>query len=303
MRSLLLFCGAMLLRGAGSDAWITHLGGKTELGKEGEIVAVNLRGSWINDTEMIELARLPELDRLDLSHTRISDEGMLNLKTAPRISDLNLFYSEWITDQGLTAIRNWKHLKRLNVRGTRISDGTLEIVSRLTGIEALDIAQTQVTDNGLDYLITLTKLKELSIGRGRVNDNALEVLLMLPTLAFLDLGGARAAPPDMGRRRGAGGSMPESMLRALTELKDLRTLKLSYSNISADGLRILSALNRVEKLALEGCQGVDDTAAAALASWASLKYVDLQDTRVTAEGVATLRKAKSGLVVLANPAK
>ena len=40
-------------------------------------MAVNLRGSWINDAEMIELARLPDLERLDLSHTRISDEGML----------------------------------------------------------------------------------------------------------------------------------------------------------------------------------------------------------------------------------
>ena len=53
---------------------------------------------------------------------------MLSLKAAPKISELKLFYAEWITDQGMTAIRDWKHLKRLDVRGTRISDGTLEIV-------------------------------------------------------------------------------------------------------------------------------------------------------------------------------
>ena len=96
--------------------WIARLGGKVERDPAGRIVAVNLRGSWINDAEMIELARLPDLERLDLSHTRISDEGMLNLKPAPKIKELNLFYSEWITDQGMTAIKEWKHLKRLNLR-------------------------------------------------------------------------------------------------------------------------------------------------------------------------------------------
>src|SRR5216110_2113103 len=141
-------------------SWITRLGGKIDRDAAGRIVAVNLRGGWINDVEMIELARLPDLERLDLSHTRISDEGMLNLKPAPKIKELNLFYSEWITDQGMTAIKEWKHLKRLNLRGTRIYDGTLEIVSRMPGIEALDIAHTEVTDLGLENLITLVNLKE-----------------------------------------------------------------------------------------------------------------------------------------------
>jgi len=298
---LWLLTGAALLA-ADPAEWIVRLGGKVARDPGGNIVAANLRGSWINDTEMIELARLPYLERLDLSHTRISDEGMLHLKTAPRISDLNLYYSEWLTDQGLTAIRNWKHLKRLNVRGTRISDGTLEIVSKFAGLEALDIANTQVTDNGLDYLITLTNLKELGIGRSRLSENALEVLRMLPTLTYLDLSGARATPPDLARRRGGAGAMSEGMVRAIAELKDLRTLRLGYSNISGEGLRILSVLDKVEKLGLESCTGVDDSAAAELGKWKGLRYIDLQQTRVTPQGVEALRKSKPDLVVLASPA-
>jgi hypothetical protein len=70
----------------------------------------------------------------------------------------------------MTAIREWKRLKRLNLRGTRISDGTLQIVSRMTDLEALDIANTQVTDNGLDYLLTLTSLRELAIWLSRLRE-------------------------------------------------------------------------------------------------------------------------------------
>lgn len=46
------------------------------------------------------------------------------------------------------------------------------------------------------------------------------------------------------------------------------------------------------ELGLEGCRRIDDAAAAELVNWKSLKYLDLQDTQVTHEGVEALRKAK-----------
>ena len=57
MRCILLFLIAIPLLAADTD-WITRFGGKVERDSAGRIVAVNLRGSWINDVEMIELARL-----------------------------------------------------------------------------------------------------------------------------------------------------------------------------------------------------------------------------------------------------
>jgi Leucine-rich repeat (LRR) protein len=277
--------------------WIARLGGKIDRDPMGRIVAVNLRGSWINDADMIELARLPDLERLDLSHTRISDEGMLNLKPAAKIKDLKLFYSEWITDLGLSAIKDWKHLRRLDVRGTRISDGTLEIVSHMTGLEALDIAHTEVTDLGLDHLVPLVNLKELSVGRGRLSNSGLVALRMLPTLTYLDLSGAKATPPDSANSR-AGSGMPEETLKAIAELKDLRVLYLGFSAIATDGLRTLGSLDKIEKLGLQGCSRIDDAALGELTKWKSLKYLDVQEDPVTEKRLAELRKAKPGIKIL-----
>ena len=303
-RSGLIISAAACVAAAGlafaadSADWIERIGGKVERDAANRIVAVNLRGSWINDGEqMARLAALPHLETLDLSHTRITDEGLLRLKAAPKIRNLSLFYAEWITDQGMTAIRDWKHLKRLNVRGTRISDGTLELLGKITELESLDIAHTSVTDNGLEHLITLVQLKELALGRGRLTYKSLGVLRMLPTLTSLDLSGARPAPPDMAGNRATPG-IPDEALRAIAELKELRVLKLGHSGIGAAGLRTLSTLDKVERLGLEGCRRIDDAAAAELASWKSLRYVDLQDTQVTPAGVETLRKAKPGLAIL-----
>jgi internalin A len=302
-RRFLLILMATPLLAVGPDVdWIARLGGKVGRDPAGRIVAVNLRGSWINDVEMIELARMPDLERLDLSHTRISDEGMLNLKPAPKIKELKLFYSEWITDQGMTAIKGWKHLKRLDVRGTRISDGTLAIVSQLTGLEALDIAHTEVTDVGLENLITLVNLKELAVGRGRLSNNGLVMLRMLPTLTLLDLSGARPTSPDAPRGGGGGLGIPEEMLKAITELKDLRTLYLGFSSIAPDQLRTLAMLEKVEKLGLQGCERINDNALAELAKWKGLKYVDLQETPVTEKGLAELRKAKPSLKIISGGA-
>jgi internalin A len=295
-----LSLAASALPAADSTDWISALGGKVRQDRGGSIVAVDLRGSWVHDSELIELAKLPHLEQLDLSHTRISDEGMLYLRPAPGITDLNLYYAEQITDQGMSAIKDWKHLKRLNLRGTRISDGTLEIVSHLTQLEALDVANTPVTDNGLDFLMTLTNLKELSLGRRRESDNEVEVLRLLPTLTYLNLSGPSGAerPDNTYRRAAESGPMRTDLVHAIAELKDLHVLKLGYTNVTADGLQTLSALRQVERLGLEACTRIGDEAAAELANWKSLKYVDLQETKVTEKGVEALRRAKPGIAIL-----
>jgi Leucine-rich repeat (LRR) protein len=289
---------------AATPDWIGSLGGKVTKDAKGEIVAISLRGSWVNDAELLDIARFRKLERLDLSHTRITDEGMHNLSAATGLRELNLTYAEQITDQGMRAIRNWTMLRRLDLRGTRISNGTLEILGHLPHLEALDVANTQITDNGMDLLIALANLKELSLGRSRVGEADLSFLRMLPSLTILDLSGARPVPPDMGaakrRPKPPIPVMPVKTIEALAELKNLRTLKLGFSGISAADLKTLHVLDNVEKLGLEECPRIDDAAVRELIQWKGLKYVDLQATKVTAQGLERLRKAKPGIVILSN---
>jgi internalin A len=299
---VLILAGCMGLYAAGPTDWIGPLGGKVERNAQGNIVAVNLRGTFVSDVELIDIARLPNLERLDLSHTRITDEGMLHLKSATGIRELKLYYAEQVTDQGMSAIKQWKKLTRLDLRGTRISNGTLEIVGGLPQLEALDIANTQVTDNGMDLLIALTNLKELTLGRTRTGEVDLSFLRALPSLTVLDLSGARPLPPDLSlearKKRPLVPPMRQRDIEALAELRNLRKLKLGFSGISAADLKTLSTLQNVEELGLEECPRIDDDAVAELVHWKSLKYVDLQATQVTAQGLEMLRKAKPGIVIL-----
>ena len=112
----------------------------------------------MTDSDLTGLANLPNLTRLDLSFTRISDHGLQQLKAAPRIAELNLYYDELITDAGIAALKGWKHLKRLNVRGTKVTDAALQQLSAIPSLESLDIGYALITDVGLDPLASLPNL-------------------------------------------------------------------------------------------------------------------------------------------------
>src|SRR3954466_11622819 len=77
----LLFCAPLLasmLTAAGSpDDWITKAGGTVTRDGSGRVVSVNLHASWVTDSDIAELAKLPALTKLDLSMTRITDRGLL----------------------------------------------------------------------------------------------------------------------------------------------------------------------------------------------------------------------------------
>jgi hypothetical protein len=293
-----LFAGSLipLLRADDEVAWMTRLGGTVRRDASGAVVAVNLGSTWINDSEMLDLVAFKKLARLDLSHTRISDEGLLRLAPAAQIEDLNLLYAEQITDLGMNAVKGWRRLKSLNVRGTRIADDTLAIVSQLTQLEALDIANTNVSDAGLENLAPLTHLKHLALGRTRVDESTLAMLRLLSTLESLDLSGPRGAVRN--QRGRTSGPLPDAVVSAIADLKELRVLKLGHSAIDAAGLRKLAVLGKVEKLGLECCPRVDDAALRELAAWKSLKFLDVQETKTTSDGIATLKSALPGVQIL-----
>jgi hypothetical protein len=274
-------------------AWISRLGGT------GDGVAVKLSGTWVNDSELLDLAAMPGLERLDLSHTRISDEGLLLLRPAKRIRELNLLYAEQITDQGMNAIKQWRELRRLNVRGTRIGDGTMTVASGLPQIGTLDVTATAITENGLDSLIPLVKLKRLEMGRNRLREDSLVMLRLLTDLEWLDLSGPRAVNRNQRREANA---MAPALVEAIGELSKLRVLKLGHLNIDADGLKVLAGkLGQVERLGLELCPRIDDGSLKVLESWRSLKQVDLQETAVTEAAVRKLQEGRPDLHVVGGP--
>ncbi len=288
MRRWLAVLFPALLLGAGSD-WIAALGGRVQRDRAGQITAVNLRASWVTDGDLLELARLPQLQRLDLSRTRITDQGLSYLKKVSTLREVNLSYAEKIGDPAHAIVKEWKQLTRLNLRGTVIADETAAAAATLPNLEALDIADTIVGDPGMEALSLAPKLKELSMGSIRMGELGYQSLRQFTGLRLLDLSGNRPLSAPRISVRG---------LEAIASLKQLRVLKLGHLRFPAKNFPVLKALENVEQLGLEFCPEINDDALPHLAGWKSLRWVDLQGTKVTAEGVAALRAQRPDCKIL-----
>lgn len=288
------FVFAGLLAAAGPADWITAAGGTVKVDAAGRITGVDLRASWVTDSDMPLLAQLPHLSHLDLSMTRITDRGLQQLKSAPAIVELNLYYAEQITDEGLAAIKGWKRLRRLNVRGTRITDSTLEHAASVPTLEALDVGYAQVTDVGLDHLASLTNLRELSLGGNKLTDAGLQSLRYLTALTHLDLAGVQRTDSGLWSV-----SLTDAGVEAIATLKSLRQLRFDGLPVSGRSLEKLKGLTKLERISLQGCRRVGDDAAPILASWPALKTVDVKGTAVGTEAVAILRQSRPAMQVFA----
>jgi internalin A len=288
---------ASLLRADSDAAGILRVGGRVDRDSSGAITAIHLGDTFVNDADLLDLLAFRKLTSLDLSHTRISDEGLLRLKPAIQIEDLSLLYAELITDLGINAIKGWGRLKRLNLRGTRVANDALVIVGRLLQLESLDVAYTRITDDGLENLASLTHLRQLALPRTQIGENAIARLGVLSTLQSLDLAGPAGRNP----RKGASAPMRDDAVSAIASLQDLRVLKLGYSNIDSRGLASLAVLPKVERLGLECCQRVNDEALQALLNWKRLRFLDVQETEVTQAGVAAFQNSRPGVRILSGP--
>jgi Leucine-rich repeat (LRR) protein len=298
----------------GEDAqWIAEAGGAVIRDAAGKITGVDLRASWVTDTDLRKLMTLPDLKYLDLSLTRITDQGMQEIRNLPGIVELNLHFAEYVTDEGLAAIKGWKRLKRLNVHGAKISDTTLDHISGIATLESVNVGSAMVTDVGLERLSGLPNLKELTMGGNEVGDAGLQALRQMPGLTYLDLAGRQGTDSNVWAI-----AMSDTGLEAVLSLKELRELRFgcTFVGVGVEGARFatvsamsvntrwlerMKSLTKLEKLKLQGCNRVDDESLAVLASFPALRELDLKGTSVTEKGLAMFRAAKPKAVIYTGP--
>jgi hypothetical protein len=304
---LAVLAPAAEIKNAPDVQWIEDAGGSVIRDAAGRITGVDLRASWVADPDLRKLAQFPDLAVLDLSLTRITDQGMQELKNLPGIVELNLTFAEYVTDEGMAAIKDWKKLKRLDVHGTKSSDTTLEHISGITTLESVNIGSAVITDVGLERLISLPNLKELTVGGNEIGDAGLQALRDMPGLTYLDLSGRQGTDSNVWAV-----SISDVGLDAVLTLKELRELRFGctsigvgiegakFADVSATSVRTewlekMKVLPKLERLKLQGCGRINDESIQALAAMPGLREVDLKGTSVTEKGLAALRAAKPGI--------
>jgi hypothetical protein len=293
--------------------WIDDVGGVVARDSGGRVTGIDLRATWITDSDLRRLNQFRHLTHLDLSLTRIGDQGMQEIKNLPGVVELDLQFAEYVTDEGMAAIKGWKKLRWLNIRGTKSSDTTLEHISGIATLEHVNVGSAVITDVGIERLTSLPNLKSLAIGGNELGDAGLQALRQIPSLTYLDLSGRQGTDSNVWTI-----TMSDVGLDAVLSLKELRELRFGCTSIGVgvEGARFatvstvsvtdrwlekMKSLPKLERLKLQGCDRIDDRAIPLLASFPGLRELDLKGSAVTDKGVAALLAARPRLKVYHGP--
>lgn len=154
----------------------------------------------------------------------------------PLIRLEQLMVNGFISDRGLSHIRQLKSLKELQVAVTGsmndyITDQGLDYIGELTNLQKLYLYSCpNVTDKGLSYITTLSNLRELVLLHSKVSDAGIGYLNAFPMLEILNLS----------RTPGVTDKSIPALIDIIRKMKYFKKLIISFTGISEDGRKRLS---------------------------------------------------------------
>ena len=170
------------------------------------VALVDLADLEVGDARLQHLKEhldgLPQLQELDLGHTKVSDAGLQLLEGLARLQELDLEGTK-VGNAGLAHLKGLTQLQRLNLCNTAVNDAGLAYLSGLKKLRRLDLCGTKISDAGLVHIRALTELRSLGLSDSTVRDVGLDRLKGLTQLQELGLGFTDVSDAGMSRFRRA----------------------------------------------------------------------------------------------------
>jgi hypothetical protein len=200
---------------------------------------VDFRDCTLNDAQFAEISQAAGIERvhgLDLTGTKITDQGLACLQRWHALEDLEMG-STATSDAGLRNLEGLTNLSILSLSNTDVTGATLDSLGGLQKLETLKIENVPMSIEGLQTIKGLRQLKSLTFGGSPITDASLRQVEGFTQLKVLDLSGSRVT--DAG-------------LYCLQSLAQLEALYLSTPQVSDAGLEHLRGLRNLKTLFLNG---------------------------------------------------
>ena len=123
-------------------------------------------GFWdaaVTDLDIDEIAKLEQLEHLDLAGLRLTDLGVSKLASLTGLRSLDLS-STSVTGRGIAALGELRDLSKLSLSGAEaIDDAAAAGLAELAGLAVLDLSETKITDKALQGILPLSNLRHLYV--------------------------------------------------------------------------------------------------------------------------------------------
>jgi hypothetical protein len=206
---------------------------------------------------------------------QLNDEQVQPLARFPALEVLHLGRTE-ITGRVFDHFPTLHELRILVLEETQFDDEGLLRLEDCVWMQRLDLSFTQVTGPGLRAIRNMNAMRELSLYGTDVRDDDLAIFERVPGLRNVNLGLTRvtnaAGPKLLGLRalevlNLGGTAVDDAILRDLAKLANLRELVLWETQVTDAGLETIAAIP-------------------------TLRYLDVDQTKVTAEAQKRFREKR-----------
>lgn len=150
------------------------------LAKMKNLESLDLSSSEVTDTELVKLEQMPNLKRLILRDNIITAKGLVALSHLPKLQNLDIEDCKRIQPGDWNVFKSFGALKTLDVSGTKFDDAGLKVLCSIRGtppLETLALDHTAVTDAGFVDIAKLDFLQNLSVAGTKITGVGLASIL------------------------------------------------------------------------------------------------------------------------------
>jgi hypothetical protein len=275
------------------------------------------------DADIVHVAVLRDLEYLEINGSQLSDAGLERLAELRKLVNLKLggpdasAAQEPITDEGLGHVSKLIHLKHLKLGPTQATEAGLSQLKTLQEMQDFEIGLSPETPLRLAWLNQWPKLESLALKGGTLKDEACEQLAKCRLMTTLQLEDSIVS--DQGLRKLAavplstlylsntpitGQCLPHlqkvvslcvsrtkltgAFLQCLSGMPNLGILDLTDCALAEDSLRDFPTLPKLQMLNLTRTPASDSEVVGLATKLPNLKYLLLNGTQLTDEGLSRL---------------
>lgn len=141
------------------------------LAKMKNLESLDLSSSEVTDAELVKLEQMPNLLQLTLKDNIISAKGLIALSHLPKLQKLDIEDCKRIQPGDWNLFKSFGALQTLDVSGTKFDDAGLKALCASRGtppLDTLELDHTVVTDAGFVDIAKLDFLQNLSVAGTKI---------------------------------------------------------------------------------------------------------------------------------------
>lgn len=263
--------------------------GRSSLEMYSELTDLDLSGcGWISEEDLAGLAKLPKLQSLSLSRTRISNIGLQKLAASTSLNRIDLSYCPQLNDEILTTLQSFRGLRQVMLTGVPVNLHAIAEFQRVNPDKhlACDFMLAPDLVELLSRYSQNSNQIDTGVESGGIQITGLRTSLVLHLSEPADLSLLRYLP-DLSTLKLTGPGVNKSTLDVLFSLEQLQYLHLSLPDGSFLSISGVGKLKRLKSLTLHNIR-FDSGTMTSLAMLQDLSSLSLENSIIAIDQTCDL---------------